>query len=101
MSSAAHPWASGACVVLSSQPRQGPLQTELLGRGDLAGLQVDQRPAAVSHQDGCQHLRLLDPTEQPATQAGLWRNLWMTCAYTPLICGRRGDNAVDFRKAAR
>ncbi len=38
---------------------------------------------------------------QPARQAGLWRNLWMTCAYTPRICGRRGDNAVDFRKATR
>jgi hypothetical protein len=36
----------------------------------------------------------------PAGQ-GLWRNLWMTCAYTPRICGRRGDNAVDFRKATR
>ena len=51
----------GACVVLSSQLQQGPPQTWPLGTGDLAGLQVDQSPAAVSYQAGCTHLRVLDP----------------------------------------
>lgn len=36
-----------------------------------------------------------------SSQAGLWMNLWMTCAYTPRICAQRGDNAVDSWQATR
>jgi len=51
---------AGACVALGAQLQQAAPQARLLGAGDLAGLQIDQSPAAITGQAGNAHLRLLD-----------------------------------------